>query len=113
MQTEANQLVPQVLQQVNSLQVNEALNNIIQFSAQRPNLIIGVEGFTDSLGDPVYNKQLSKYRADIVKSYLIGQGISASRINAIGRGPENPLNSNDSLEGRRKNRRVEIKLGVE
>jgi outer membrane protein OmpA-like peptidoglycan-associated protein len=88
----------------------EILNNVIQFSAQRPNLIISVEGFTDSRGDPVYNKQLSKYRADIVKSYLIGQGISASRINAAGRGPENPLNSNASREGRKKNRRVEINL---
>jgi general secretion pathway protein A len=57
----------------------EILNNVIQFTAQRHNLRITVEGFTDSHGDPVYNKQLSKYRADIVKSYLIGQGISASR----------------------------------
>ena len=86
---------------------------MIQFSAQRPDLIISVEGFTDSHGDPVYNKQLSKYRADIVKSYLIGQGISASRINAVGRGPENPLNSNESREGRKKNRRVEINLNSE
>ena len=91
----------------------EILNNVIQFSAQRPNLIISVEGFTDSHGDPVYNKQLSKYRADIVKSYLIGQGITASRINAAGRGPENPLNSNASREGRKKNRRVEINLNSE
>jgi general secretion pathway protein A len=91
----------------------EILNNVIQLSAQRPNLIISVEGFTDSHGDPVYNKQLSKYRADIVKSYLIGQGISASRIHAVGRGPENPLKSNESREGRKKNRRVEINLNSE
>jgi general secretion pathway protein A len=89
----------------------ETLNHVIQFTAQRPNLKISVEGFTDSHGDPVYNKQLSKYRADIVKSYLIGQGISASRINAVGRGPENPLKSNETREGREKNRRVEIKFG--
>jgi general secretion pathway protein A len=89
----------------------DTLNNVIQFTAQRPDLKISVEGFTDSHGDPVYNKQLSKYRADIVKSYLIGQGISASRINAVGRGPENPLKSNESREGRKKNRRVEIKFG--
>jgi general secretion pathway protein A len=88
----------------------ETLNNIIQLSAQRPDLTIRVEGFTDSHGDPVYNRQLSKYRADIVKNYLIGQGVSASRINAVGRGPENPLDSNASREGRKKNRRVEINL---
>ena len=91
----------------------EVLNDVIQISAQRPDIIISVEGFTDSHGDPVYNKQLSKYRADIVKSYLIGQGISASRINAVGKGPENPLNSNASREGRKKNRRVEIHLNSE
>ena len=89
----------------------ETLNNVIQFTVQRPGLKISVEGFTDSHGDAVYNKQLSKYRADIVKSYLIGQGILASRINAVGRGPENPLKSNESREGREKNRRVEIKFG--
>jgi len=88
----------------------EILNNFIEFTAQRSNLKISVEGFTDSHGDPVYNKQLSKYRADIVKSYLIGEGISGSRINAVGRGPENPLKSNESREGRKQNRRVEIKL---
>ncbi len=88
----------------------ETLNDVIQFTTQRPGLKITIEGFTDSHGDPVYNKQLSKYRADIVKSYLIGQGISASRINSIGRGPENPLKSNESSEGRKKNRRVEIKF---
>jgi outer membrane protein OmpA-like peptidoglycan-associated protein len=91
-------------------QAYETLNNVIQFTVQHPNLTISVEGFTDSHGDAVYNKQLSKYRADIVKSYLIGQGISASRINSVGRGPENPLKSNESLEGREKNRRVEIKF---
>ena len=86
----------------------ETLSNIIKFTSLRSDLRITVEGFTDSYGDPVYNKQLSKYRADMVKSYLIGQGITASRINAIGRGPENPLESNESPEGRKKNRRVEI-----
>jgi len=88
----------------------ETLNNFIQISAQRPGLKITIEGFTDSRGDPVYNKQLSKYRADIVKSYLVGQGISASRIHAVGRGPANPLRSNASSEGRKQNRRVEIKF---
>jgi general secretion pathway protein A len=86
----------------------ETLNRFIKLSSQRPSLKISVEGFTDSHGDLVYNKQLSKFRADMVKSYLIGQGITASRINAIGRGPENPLESNESPEGRKKNRRVEI-----
>ena len=86
------------------------LNNLIKFTYHHPDLKITVEGFTDSRGDSVYNKQLSKFRADIVKSYLIGQGVSAVRIDAFGRGSQHPIASNGSLEGRKKNRRVEIKI---
>ena len=88
----------------------ETLINIVKFTSQGPDLKITVEGYTDSRGDPVYNKQLSKYRADIVKNYLIGQGISPSKIKTSGRGPDNPLQSNKTFEGRQKNRRVEIQV---
>ena len=88
----------------------ETLNNLVKFTSQHPDLSITVQGYTDSYGDPVYNKQLSKYRADIVKNYLIGQGISPSKIKAFGRGAENPLKSNNTFEGRQKNRRVEIEV---
>lgn len=88
----------------------ETLNKVIKFTSQRPDLKIIVEGHTDSNGDPVYNRQLSKYRADMVKNYLIGQGISPANISAVGRGPENPLKSNETPEGRKQNRRVEIKV---
>ena len=77
--------------------------------AQRPHIWqhMTVSGL---LKTAVYNKQLSKYRADMVKNYLIGQGISASRIDVFGRGAQNPLKSNTSFEGRKQNRRVEIKV---
>jgi len=91
----------------------ETLSNIIKITSRRSDLKITVEGFTDSRGDVVYNKQLSRYRADMVKSYLIGQGVSASRIDAFGRGSQNPLKSNKTAEGRKKNRRVEIKVNSE
>ena len=91
----------------------ETLNNIIKLTSRLSDLRITVEGFTDSHGDPVYNKQLSKYRADMVKSYLIGKGVSASKIDSIGRGSQNPLKSNASLDGRIQNRRVEIKINPE
>ena len=94
-------------------QAYETLNSIIKFTSNRPDLKITVEGFTDSHGNPTYNKQLSKFRADMVKSYLIGQGVSASRINSFGRGPQNPLKSNSSFEGRKQNRRVEIEINSE
>ncbi len=91
----------------------ETLDQIVKFTARRPDLRITVEGFTDSYGDTVYNRQLSQYRADMVKNYLIGHGIAPSKISAIGRGAENPLKSNRTFDGRKQNRRVEIKVGVE
>jgi len=90
----------------------ETLNDIIKYISRRPDLKITVEGFTDSRGEAVYNKQLSKYRADMVKSYLIGQGTTPSKIKTFGRGPENPLKSNKTAEGRKKNRRVEIQVSM-
>jgi general secretion pathway protein A len=86
----------------------ETLDNIVKFTLQRPDLKITVEGYTDSYGDPIYNRKLSKYRADMVKNYLIGHGIEPMNIIAIGRGPENPIKSNETFEGRKQNRRVEI-----
>ena len=88
----------------------ETLDSIVKFTSQRPDLKITVEGYTDSHGDPVYNRQLSKYRADMVKNYLIGHGIAPTNIIAVGRGPENPIKSNTTFEGRKQNRRVEIQV---
>jgi general secretion pathway protein A len=88
----------------------ETLDSIVQLTSQRTDLEITVEGYTDSQGDPVYNRQLSKYRADMVKNYLIGHGIAPTNIIAVGRGPQNPLKSNTTFEGRKQNRRVEIQV---
>jgi outer membrane protein OmpA-like peptidoglycan-associated protein len=84
------------------------LDSVVKYTLQRTDLKITVEGYTDSHGDPVYNRQLSKYRADMVKSYLIGHGVSPANIIAIGRGSKNPIKSNKTFEGRKQNRRVEI-----
>jgi len=86
------------------------LDTIVKSTSQRTDLKITVEGYTDSHGDPVYNRQLSKYRADMVKNYLIGHGIAPTNIIAVGRGPQNPLKSNGTFEGRKQNRRVEIQV---
>lgn len=69
-----------------------------------------IEGHTDSTGDAEVNKQLSQSRADSVKAYLEGRGVSGSRLVARGFGAEKPIASNDSDEGRAKNRRVEFKV---
>jgi len=67
-----------------------------------------VEGHTDSVGTENYNRELSRRRAYSVVSYLMGKGIAASRLTATGYGESMPIASNDTDEGRKKNRRVEL-----
>jgi outer membrane protein OmpA-like peptidoglycan-associated protein len=77
---------------------------------QNPGITIVIKGYTDSLGSYAYNKGLSEFRANMVKSYLVGRGISPARVRAIGMGEENPLKPNTTEEGRKANRRVELEL---
>ena len=73
---------------------------------------IDVVGHTDSIGSDAYNQALSVRRADAVKDYLVSEGIDAGLIDAIGMGKREPVASNDTEEGRAKNRRVEIHVGT-
>ena len=91
-------------------QAFESLERIVRFASKKPESEIIVEGYTDSFGNYEYNKKLSKFRADIIKSYFAGQGIPVSRVKTYGLGPENPIATNNTFEGRRKNRRVEIRI---
>jgi len=74
-----------------------------------PSMNILIEGHTDNLGDDFQNQKLSEQRAQSVKTYLIGKGISASRITTVGYGETQPRDSNATTNGRYRNRRVEIK----
>jgi putative exosortase-associated protein (TIGR04073 family) len=80
---------------------------VLRSNADAPVL---VAGYTDSSGDPAYNQQLSRKRATAVRDYLVGQGVAAERIEIAGYGDAHPVASNDTLAGRRSNRRVEIEL---
>ncbi|MGA2114318.1 MAG: OmpA family protein [Bryobacteraceae bacterium] len=73
-----------------------------------PGLKIQLEGHTDSIGSDEYNQTLSEQRADAVRDYLIGQGVSEATVSAVGLGKSNPVASNDTAEGRQRNRRVEM-----
>jgi outer membrane protein OmpA-like peptidoglycan-associated protein len=73
-----------------------------------PELNLRVEGHTDSTGSPSYNMRLSQRRADSVFDFLAQQGISSTRMKAVGYGMEDPIADNSTVEGRAKNRRVEI-----
>jgi outer membrane protein OmpA-like peptidoglycan-associated protein len=89
------------------------LNRAAQAALQDLNVTIIVKGYTDDKGSDTYNRQLSGFRANIVKSYLIGQGVNPKRVKAVGMGEENPIKSNSTDEGRRANRRVEVELIAE
>lgn len=75
------------------------------------NTVVDIEGNTDSTGARIYNQDLSKRRADAVRQYLVQKyGFPAQRMRAIGNGSDRPLASNDTLDGREKNRRTDIKI---
>jgi OOP family OmpA-OmpF porin len=71
---------------------------------------IRIEGHTDNVGPAAVNRRLSQQRADAVRAYLVGQGIDQGRLEAQGFGPDRPIDSNDTEEGRSKNRRVEFNI---
>jgi general secretion pathway protein A len=73
-----------------------------------PDINVIVNGYTDDTGALSYNESVSEFRANIVKSYLVGKGVDPSRIAANGMGPKDPIGSNATAEGRSLNRRVEI-----
>jgi outer membrane protein OmpA-like peptidoglycan-associated protein len=69
-----------------------------------------IEGHTDTTGDPDANQPLSEERALAVKKYLEGKGVDPARLESKGFGSSQPVDTNDTEEGRAKNRRVEFKV---
>jgi outer membrane protein OmpA-like peptidoglycan-associated protein len=81
------------------------LSGIIQ---AHPGLNLAIEGYTDTTGTPDYNLKLSQQRADAVRDFLVGQGLSADTISSKGLGQADPVADNSTAAGRKLNRRVEI-----
>jgi len=86
----------------------EKLAKISGILLAHPGLTMQIEGHTDSVGGDEYNQRLSEQRADSVRDFLGEQGVSLSSITAQGFGKTEPVASNDTPEGRQRNRRVEI-----
>ena len=85
------------------------LDDVVDVLLQNPQLgAVRVEGHSDMSGDKGSNKALSQQRAEAVVDYLVAHGVPSSRLRAEGIGGERPIASNDSEEGRAKNRRVEF-----
>lgn len=77
---------------------------------RNPGLKVEVAGHTDNVGNSANNQTLSQKRAEAVRAYLINKGVDSSRLSARGYGDSEPAASNDTAEGRAKNRRVELRI---
>ncbi len=88
--------------------VMNILNEFIVFLEDNPSVRVAIHGHTDNVGDDRDNMELSTNRAKAVMNYLILEGISPSRLESKGFGETKPIASNDSAEGRAKNRRTEF-----
>ena len=87
------------------------VQNIARQLLDHPEVKVTIEGHTDSSGSDDGNLELSQSRADRLRDALVGGGIDPARFTTVGRGEERPLFSNESEEGQRRNRRVEMILG--
>ncbi|MEW6429433.1 MAG: AAA family ATPase [Thermodesulfobacteriota bacterium] len=84
------------------------LDRLVEHLEAFPYEMITVNGYSDALGVESYNRKLSRFRADLVRGYLLGKGIPVERITVVGRGSAEPVAGNDTAQGRQRNRRVEI-----
>ena len=89
------------------------LDKLAEVSRACPNAKIEIEGHTDVEGTPERNKNLSERRAQAVVDYLVGTGIAAQRLRAVGYGETRPIAPNDTAANRAKNRRIEFTVDAE
>ena len=86
------------------------LDKLVPVFAEYPDTNITIYGYTDNTGRAEYNLKLSGERAAAVKSYLNSKGVSSSRFQVTGLGIADPIASNETVEGRSQNRRVEFAI---
>jgi len=86
----------------------EKLAKISGILLAHPGLTLQIEGHTDSVGTDEFNQQLSERRSDSVRDFLAEEGVPVSAMSARGFGKTQPVATNDTPEGRQRNRRVEL-----
>ena len=89
-------------------QINQVGDILAKYADNR----IRVEGHTDSTGSNAHNEQLSLRRADAVKRVLVARGVQDKQILVLGQGEARPVADNATVDGRSKNRRVELHIDV-
>lgn len=92
------------------LERSASLEKVAEFLGRHQNLMVLLQGHTDASGNASRNLSLSEQRAVAVREALVGLGVAQDRIRAEGMGESKPIASNDSVQGRSRNRRVEIYL---
>lgn len=86
------------------------LLDVVKELEANPNLVVQIQGYTDSVGPAPYNIQLSQRRAEAVRRFLVGKGVALHRIHSIGLGDARPVADNSTRQGREQNRRVAVTL---
>jgi outer membrane protein OmpA-like peptidoglycan-associated protein len=88
----------------------EELNNLTDLIVYNKEIIVEIGGYTDSTGTDQHNQILSEKRALSVVNYLVNKGIARERLTYKGYGNTSPIGDNVTYEGRRLNRRTEVKV---
>lgn len=87
---------------------DKQLQHVLTLLIENPELALEIQGHTDNKGEDAYNLTLSQQRAETVRQYLTLFGIPSKQLTAKGYGESQPVATNDTEEGRAKNRRVEL-----
>jgi outer membrane protein OmpA-like peptidoglycan-associated protein len=87
-----------------------ALLDVAKQLQDNPDLVVELEGYTDSVGNMPYNVQLSQRRSEAVRRFLVEKGIEMHRIHSIGLGDVKPSADNQTAKGREQNRRVMVRF---
>jgi OOP family OmpA-OmpF porin len=88
----------------------DVLQAVKALLVEHPEIKVRIEGHTDNVAWPELNRTLSKHRAESVMKWLVQHGIDAGRLTTQGFGPDRPIDTNKTYEGRRNNRRVEFHI---
>ena len=91
-------------------ELNDYLAELKNYIDQTPNSNIAITGFTDNIGTAEDNLRLAKDRATVVQKFMVKKGFNAKQLQVDFKGMQNPIASNETTEGRAKNRRVEIRI---
>jgi OOP family OmpA-OmpF porin len=87
---------------------HHVLDAVVGILRANPGMRIEIGVHTDSRGADAFNQRVSQERADAIRAFLVGRGVSAARLTAVGYGETRPIDTNSTEAGRARNRRVEL-----